>query len=32
MAKWIFALCLLCLGALPSMAQRQVRRVDLPSF
>lgn len=32
MAKWIFALCLLCLGALPSMAQRQVRWVDLPPF
>lgn len=32
MAKWIYALCLLCLGALPSMAQRRVRWIDLSPF
>ncbi|MBB6275057.1 glycoside hydrolase family protein [Porphyromonas circumdentaria] len=32
MVKWIFAFCLLCLWALPSMAQRRVRWIDLPSF
>lgn len=32
MVKWIFALCLLCLGALPSIAQRRVRWTDLPPF
>lgn len=32
MVKWIFALCLLCLGALSSMAQRREPWINLPPF